>query len=930
MKWKKISFWIVLLLFLGGILDLGLGKWINNSLPAFINEKNDTPYNFNYSGVSYSLLKRKMVIEGISIFPKFKNIGIYNIKIKKITIHGVHFFTFFSKKDLIADLIEIDSPDIIINQKKNDKIKKKKIKTYDIGKSIQINNFILKDGKLQLFISENHKKIVSLNNLNINLSGVIWDIANTEKRIPITFKNEKLSVDNIFYQLNDLHYLKLAKIKTDNGNIEAEKIEIKSDITPEQFKQDNYLQKSLINIQVPAAEIKKLNWGYDSLGIFYVTSSKIEVDSTQILISSKNKISKNKITTSYIDRIIPFNLRIDTIQILKSKVNIENSLASDNINILMKNINNKLNDKITINELKLSNTNIKLYSPTHKISSKSQSRFTYYFDDILNIKKFSIENANIKYYNINKINVLKMDNINYTMNDIVINTLITNTTKKLPFTYSNYKLQANNIFYSTLKNYTFHLDKMMLANDAFIAHSLKIIPKISRISFTKQKLSKYLFKADIKTISIPKINWNTDNNDFFIQAPTIIIDNMYAILIHNKNSKSISKKLQLNNSDLGLNLHINAFVIKNSNIVQYDALKNTLLFYSKNVNVTVNDIIFNNNSENITLSIPFSFSRFHLTANSIYYNLGYHSLYIGYIDFKNNSINLSNLKMSPINSQKIFMKKRGIDAYTISLDKLDIPNLDLGLPNNEIKFTAPLITFYRLYTNIHQYDIPKDEYIAVYKPLFNKKLHDLKFKLFLGQINLIKSYLSYEEESLDKGTGKIFFSDIKATIKNVASGYKVNSLPDVSVDFKSKFMDSAQLSALWKFNVMNTQGNFSVLGTIKHLPAQKLNMFIKPYLHVSADGIIDQTLFNFNGNENTGNGSFGMEYKDLKISIYKNNGKEEKKLLSSLANLAVKDNNGDSLKIYTIKEQTRSKDKSFFNFLWKMTLSGLKEALFIF
>lgn len=932
MKWKKISFWIVVLLFSGFIMRWGLGKWINNSLPAFINEKNDTPYNFNYSDVSYSLFSRKMTIEGIRISPKVKNKGIYDIKIKKISVHGVHFYTFFSKKDLIADLIEIDNPDIVIHQTKNAAIKKKKVKTYDIGKSIQIENFILKEGKLQLFNTEDNKKIASLKNLNINLSGVVWDIANVKKRIPISFKNEKLSVEDVFYQLNDLHYIKLAKLHTDNGNIKAERIEIKPIITSEQFQQKNYLQKSLLNIQVPSAEIKKLNWGYDSLGVFYVTTSKIEVDSTQILITSKNKIPipKHKNTTFYIDRIIPFNLWIDSIQILKSKVNLGNNLVSDNINILIKNINNKLNDKISIDELRLSDTNIDLYPHPSTTTAKVRSNFTYYFDDVLHIKKFSVQNANIKYYNLMKVNVLKMDNINYSMNDIVINTLITNTTKELPFRYSNYNLQAHNISYTALKNYSFYLNKMTLANDAFMADHLKVIPKIFRTAFAQQKSLKYLCKADISNINIPKINWKIENNEFFIQTPSIIIDKMHADIFLNKNVKSLSKKLSLNNSDLALNVNINAFALKNSFINQYDAATNRALFSSKKVNVTVKDIVFNNASKNTTFSLPFSFSKFDLTANSVFYDLGYHSLQIGNIDFTNNSLMLSNLKMYPKNTQKGVMKKKGIDAYTINLAWLKIPMLNMGLPNQEIQFIAPQVTFYKLFTIIHQYDIPEEKYVAVYRPLFSKKLHDLKFKLFLGQINLKDSYLSYEEESLDKGTGKIYFSDINALIKNVASGYKVTSLPDVTVDFKSNFMYSAQLSALWKFNVMSPQGNFTVSGNITNLPAQKIDMFIKPYLHVSADGMLDRTSFNFNGNENVGNGTFGMEYKDLKVTLYKKNGQEKRTLLSSLANLAVKGDTGDSLKIYKIKELERPKDKSFFNFLWQMTLSGLKEVLLIF
>jgi hypothetical protein len=276
------------------------------------------------------------------------------------------------------------------------------------------------------------------------------------------------------------------------------------------------------------------------------------------------------------------------------------------------------------------------------------------------------------------------------------------------------------------------------------------------------------------------------------------------------------------------------------------------------------------------------------------------------------------------------MKKKGIDAYTINLNRVEIPKLNLGLPNKELQLIAPEAIFYNLAATIHQYDIPDSDYTPVYKPLFGEKLRKLKFKLGIQQINLKNSYLSYEEESIDKGTGKIYFTGINAQIRNVNSGYKVSSLPDVTINFNSKFMYSGNLSALWKFNVLNLDDQFTVSGKITNLPVEKVNMFIEPYLQVSAEGLFDEVTFNFYGNNLKGNGAFGMNYKDLNVILYRKNGKEKKKLLSSLVNLAVKENSQDSLKISPIKEVERSQDKSFFNFLWKMTLSGLKETLFRF
>lgn len=99
MKWKKISLGLIFLFILGVVLNFGINSWIKNSLPDFISKRNDTPYNFNYSDVTYSLLQGEMNISDINIAPKSNKKGIYTIKVKKIVIHGVKFIRFLLFKD---------------------------------------------------------------------------------------------------------------------------------------------------------------------------------------------------------------------------------------------------------------------------------------------------------------------------------------------------------------------------------------------------------------------------------------------------------------------------------------------------------------------------------------------------------------------------------------------------------------------------------------------------------------------------------------------------------------------------------------------------------------------------------------------------------------------------------------------------------------
>lgn len=930
MRWKKFSQGLIFLLILGVVFNFGINGWIKNSLPNFILKRNDTPYNFKYSEVSYSLFQRQIIISDINIAPKSKKKGIYTIKVKKIILHGVKFLRFIIFKDLAADLIEIDQPDILIQQNVDSLNHKNDLVKYKLGNSIQIGKFEINNGNLALYDRTTGIKKASLRNLNLHLSGVLWFRANNEKRIPVTYDNIKLEISDIFYQLNEIHQLQLKKFKFKDGLLETSQILLHPNISEDQFKNGNYFQKSLLDINIPTAKVKNLDWGYDKNGYFFLRTSKIVIDSTYIAIKEKNTKSRPKTITEHIDRIIPFNLNIDTIQILKSKLNFNNHITSNNINIEIQKVINKVNDKITLENLKLYDNSLVIKQNDHKTAKNNSDRFTYLFDDVLEIKNFIIANSHVQYSNPDNNSLLEMGNINYSIHDININTIFTNTKKYIPFSYSRFKLEASHIIYNGFKYYNFKIGKMLLSDHKFVANNLNLIPTISPKKFSVQKDSKNLFKIYIKHIILPNLNWSLVNNNFNLQASSVIINKLDASMYQNPEVMVSSKKIHLNKYDLNTEIRIDTFLIGKSTINQYNAYNGKLTSSVKDLKLSLHNITVKNSLNKYTFGLPFSFSKFNIVGKDIYHDMGYHSIHMNNLLLTNSSLHATNIKIRPQKNRLNFMRKRGIDAYTINLSKITIPKLNFGSLDKEIEFSTPKITLQKMETSIHQFDIPNNIYKPAYKPFFSEKLRKLKFKLNIKEVDFINSSLTYEEESLHNNTGKIFFTNIHAKIKNLLSGYKASNLPDVIIDFKSNFMSSGKLSAIWKFNPLNKTDSFTVQGIINQFPAEKIDPFIKPYLNISVQGNIKKVSFDYNGDNTVGSGLFGMDYQDLKVTLYKKNGEREKKFLSSLANLALIKNSKDTLKMSEIKKVERSKDKSFFNFLWKLTLSGLKETLFIF
>ncbi|WP_128331471.1 hypothetical protein [Apibacter sp. HY039] len=921
MNWKKFSIWGITTLLICLFIQMGLKMWINKSLPMFIKEKNDTPYNFNYEQVSYSLWSRQITIDGIAISPKTKKNEAYHIQIKKILIHGVHFFTFLSRKDLIADYIEITKPEILCIQPSDTNTDLKSFKSYRLGKSIQINNLHIKEGKFKSVTSNDHNNIASFENLNIHLNGVVWDMVNKEKRIPVTYKNAQINAEKIFYKINKSHILSLKKFVFENDNLFAKKIYVYSDSTSQGIDKNINTEKTSVNIKVPSAKIKNFDWGYNRGGLF-VKTSKIEVDSSQILISTKKNIQRTNTSNYETERILPFNLNIDTILITRSILNLNNHVKSKNINILLSNINNRINEKITIDLVKLFN-NYVIIKENINLAFTENSRVGYFFNDLLLINKFTLASTNFDYYDRNNQNILQVKNLNLNINQLKINTLIPENKKIPPLSFASYNISADTVFLSDLQSHSIRAEHIGFSDHNLVTSKVELFPKLSN----KNKIIKNLFYIKINSLNINNIQWSNKKNQYFIDVPDIKINQMKADIYQNKTAHNAINSINLNSKKWLINVDKLSVINSSAELFDFDSKKS--LSSIQDFDLIIKKIQFTPSNREVT-DLPIVFSNFSLRGNNLIFSSGFHISKIKYIYLSNHTFSMNNLTILPDPSKTNYMKKNGIDAYSLFLPETKIINLSAKIINNKFFITVPELPLDKLSLTIHQYDIPDSIYKAVYKPFFSEKLRRLSHKVKIDQISLLNSTINYEEESLNKGTGKINFSNINAVIHNLNNGYP-NTIPnDVLVTFKSNFMEQAIFNAEWTFNISDPENKFRVKGYIDDLPAEQVNPFIKPYLHASAEGIFKKVSFDFYGNNEIGHGTFGINYKDLHVTLFNKNGLKEKKLMSSLANLLIINDTKDSLKTLEISETKRSQDKSFFNFLWKMSLNGLKQTLLIF
>ncbi|MFC4164028.1 hypothetical protein ACFOWU_10200 [Epilithonimonas zeae] len=528
--------------------------------------------------------------------------------------------------------------------------------------------------------------------------------------------------------------------------------------------------------------------------------------------------------------------------------------------------------------------------------------------------KIGLKNIN---FNQGKILVLQsdlqktasIDNFNFKLSDIVFDKKTVK--EKIPFRFTNHNIEAENIYLKANQFQALQIEKIKSENQDITIDKFQMIPlgksihkdildiKTDKILITKNQ-SKYIGQ---------KLNLNFAGID--VVNPEIII--------HSSKYKSIEKKKAEATPDF--QALIGKFNIINGQFRQYSDGKEKLSVAKFDVNL--NQIKSDKNI--LKQDIPFEIKSRLITAKNINLDAGKHYR-LKVASFKNHSkqTDLQNFEFLPKYSRKAFSKviAKEEDLYTIRTKHIAITDKDSKIGENTV-INLDKIIINHLDCNIYHDLAPPDDNAVRY--MFSKKLRDVKFPLFVNQIQIRNSDLTYEEDAENANKpGKLTFDNFNATIKNV-NNTKIKGLPTlITVDSDFKFYGTAPTIVTWKFDVKDLDDKFTIVGNIQKLSADNVNLFVRPYLNVTLDGKIDYVKFDYYGSSAGIAGKFYFKYKDMYVNfLNKKNGKE-RKVLTTVANWFVRNESTGEPEHVNI-EKKRDPERSFFNMLWQGIMEGLKK-----
>jgi hypothetical protein len=274
---------------------------------------------------------------------------------------------------------------------------------------------------------------------------------------------------------------------------------------------------------------------------------------------------------------------------------------------------------------------------------------------------------------------------------------------------------------------------------------------------------------------------------------------------------------------------------------------------------------------------------------------------------------------TPYQTDYITFQSGAIKFTDFNLKKYET---DTSLIANTITVTNPIITIYR--------DKQPPFLAGIIKALPVEMIKRITLPVSVQRVNLLDGTLLYSEKhAKTRAEGTLLLAHMNGSLTGIKNR-NLGTTDSLTLALNAQLMDSALISLRVRESYADTLSGFLMTLRMRPTSLSFLNPVIAPLSNVIiTSGVIDSLHLRAIGHDKLSFGKMNMYYHDLKIKLVKD-GEEDKSsfmrdVATFLANTFIikKNNNGRTGIVYF----ERLRDKSFFNYIVKMTFSGMATSV---
>lgn len=219
-----------------------------------------------------------------------------------------------------------------------------------------------------------------------------------------------------------------------------------------------------------------------------------------------------------------------------------------------------------------------------------------------------------------------------------------------------------------------------------------------------------------------------------------------------------------------------------------------------------------------------------------------------------------------------------------------------------------------------------------YKAFPQEKLSRSAIDIAIDTILLRNNKIQVEILAIgEQVPGKLTFTETYASLYNITNqAGKLDQNSTCHIDVQSKFMDEGALEVHFTIPLMDKNYSYGFEGRFSSFDLTELNSLLTFTVNTRIEsGKLEKLSFDVSGDNTLAEGQLQFNYRDLKVSLLKDDKREKKKILSGLVNLLVvkEDNLNDKREKKGKMHYPRQPNRSIFH-QWSHTLlSGLKSTI---
>lgn len=328
--------------------------------------------------------------------------------------------------------------------------------------------------------------------------------------------------------------------------------------------------------------------------------------------------------------------------------------------------------------------------------------------------------------------------------------------------------------------------------------------------------------------------------------------------------------------------------------------------------------------------------RFNTNDLALPLDNGFYTLKIGKIDLNNTELDVQNIHLVSTYPKMEFAYRqpKHKDWFDVKVPKLNLKGIDFPA-----YFSEKVVRIQKIQVDDAELQNFKNKQIDVTPhivPMIYSGLQKAPIKIDIENVAVNNFSVIYEELSKKgKEPGKLFFTDMNGQFSGFTN---IVSSPQqyIRLDANGKLMGKGYFTATWKLPVDSLNDRFLLKAHMKDFDLTSLNELITPLANAKVkNGQLDDFSFSTEASSKGATVDMLFLYRDLKAELMKNKDGEQvdKKFLSGLANLVLRDSNPrhpdnpDDKPHHSHLKIKRDPYHSTFNYLWQILRPPLTESV---